>query len=390
MTTARDRDLKRLLRRGRAKSWGPRGVKAIRSIPPGGVSIHVRSSRLLVLPFKRVDTSALDDEDLGCLRRAKWSRIHPVRNLNLRSSHSDGRQGQTTLQSQGLLLRMDFMSSLSLDATSKTNVQGSAKALIKGLALVELVAADAPLRLVDLVNGSGLPRPTALRLLDALRDRDVLKLTRAGEYVLGPRLAVWGQQYLEGLDLRAQAEDIMAALSSQTRETCFLGVRDGGQVLYVAKADSSQAVRPAAGVGDRNPLHSTGIGKALLAFGPEQLAEGYLREPLEMKTPNTITDPQRLRVELDTIRRRGYSVDDAENEDGVRCVAAAVMDHTGRTEAAISVSAPAYRFELEDLPRVAPKVIAAAREISRRLGFRSPDLRPAGLSSGPAHDEVTS
>jgi DNA-binding IclR family transcriptional regulator len=284
---------------------------------------------------------------------------------------------------------MDLMSSLSLDSMSKAGAQGAPKALIKGLALVELVASQAPLRLVDLVEWSGLPRPTALRLLDALRDRDVLELTLAGEYVLGPRLAVWGQQYLEGLDLRAQAQDIMASLSSKTRETCFLGVRDGSHVLYVAKADSPQAVRPAARVGGLNPLHSTAIGKALLAFGPEGLVEGYLQEPLQMKTPNTITDPQKLRVELDTIRRLGYSTDDAENEDGVRCVAAAVMDHTGLTEAAISVSAPAYRFALEDLPRLAPQVIVAARELSRRIGFRSPDLRPARLSSSRADDEAT-
>lgn len=267
---------------------------------------------------------------------------------------------------------------------SKASTQGSPKALIKGLALVELVAAAGPVRLVDLVEWSGLPRPTALRLLDALRDHDVVQQTTSGAYVLGPTLAVWGQKYLEGLDLLAQAEDIMASLSSKTRETCFLGVRDGSQVLYVAKADSAQAVRPAARVGSRNPLHSTAIGKALLAFGPEQLVEPYLQEPLEMKTPNTIADPQRLLVEFDTIRQRGYSVDDVENEDGVRCVAAPVRDHTGLTVAAISVSAPAYRFELEDLSRLAPQVVAAAQELSRRIGFRPGNQVIGRSSSSPA------
>lgn len=281
------------------------------------------------------------------------------------------------------------MSSLSLDAMSKAATQGSPKALIKGLALVELLAASGPARLVDLVEWSGLPRPTALRLLDALRAHDVVQLTTSGAYVLGPTLAVWGQKYLEGLGLRAQAEDIMASLSTKTRETCLLGVRDGSKVLYVAIADSAQAVRPAARVGSRNPLHSTAIGKALLAFGPQQLVESYLQEPLETKTPNTITDPQRLLVELDTIRLHGYSVDNVENEDGVRCVAAAVRDHTGLTVAAISVSAPAYRFELEDLPRLAPQVVVAAQELSRRMGFRPPNQGIGRFSSSPADDEET-
>jgi DNA-binding IclR family transcriptional regulator len=282
---------------------------------------------------------------------------------------------------------MDAMSNPNLDESSKPGAQGSAKALIKGLALVELVAAMGPMRLADLVEKSGLPRPTALRLLEALRDHEVVQQTEAGAYVLGPRVAVWGQQYLEGLDLRAQAEDIIESLAAESRETCFLGVRDGNQVLYVAKADSPQAVRPAARVGSRNPLHSTSIGKALLAFGPEQLVEPYLQEPLVAKTPRTITDPDLLLAEFDLIRRRGYSTDDVENEDGVRCVGAPVRDHTGLTVAAISVAAPAYRFDLEDLPRLAPHVIAAADELSRRIGFRSPQRRPAPPNSDDAHDE---
>jgi DNA-binding IclR family transcriptional regulator len=282
---------------------------------------------------------------------------------------------------------MDVMSNPSLDRLSKVGAHGAAKALIKGLGLVELVAVAGPMRLADLVEQTGLPRPTALRLLEALRDHEVVQLTSSGTYVLGPRLAVWGQQYLEGLDLRAEAEDIMGSLASETRETCFLGVRDGNQVLYVAKADSPQAVRPAARVGSRNPLHSTAIGKALLAFGPEQLIEPYLQEPLVAKTPNTITDPRRLREEFDLIRQRGYSTDDVENEDGVRCVGASVRDHTGLTVAAISVAAPAYRFDLEDLPRLAPHVIAAAQELSRRIGFRSPDQGTGPFGSGASHDE---
>jgi DNA-binding IclR family transcriptional regulator len=282
---------------------------------------------------------------------------------------------------------MDLMSNPSLDGSSKVGVHGAAKALIKGLALVELVAVVGPIRLSDLVEQSGLPRPTVLRLLEALRDHEVVQLASSGAYVLGPRLAVWGQRYLEGLDLRAQAEDIMDSLASQTRETCFLGVRDGNQVLYVAKADSPQAVRPAARVGSRNPLHSTSIGKALLAFGPEQLIELYLREQLVAKTPNTVTDPQRLLAEFDLIRQRGYSTDDVENEDGVRCVGAPVRDHTGLTVAAMSVSTPAYRFDLADLPRLAPHVIAAAQELSRRIGFRSPDESTGPFNSDAAPDE---
>ena len=253
--------------------------------------------------------------------------------------------------------------------TRTVSASGTAKALVKGLALVDLIAqADGPARLADLVDTSGLPRPTVLRLLDVLRDHGVVTAVD-GSYALGPRLAVWGQRYLDGLDIRAHAEDLMRDLAAETRETCYLGVRDGRSVLYIAKADSPQAVRPAAREGTRNPLHSTGIGKALLAFAPPDEARAYANGPLQAKTPNTIVDGDRLAAELKATRARGYAIDDIENEDGVRCVAAPIRNHAGEVVAALSVAAPAYRFALEDLPALAPKVLGVASEISSRIGY---------------------
>ena len=246
---------------------------------------------------------------------------------------------------------------------------GSAKALVKGLAILAAVGqADEPTTLSQLVTTTGLPRATTLRLLDALVDGRVLVRDAAGAYRLGPQLAVWGQRYLKTLDLPRQAEDLMHALAAETRETCFLGVRDAREVLYVAKADGSQAVRPAARVGSRNPLHSTGIGKLLLAWAEPAVVEEQIAAGLVARTPNTITDRERLLAELAATRDRGYAIDDVENEEGVRCVAVPVRDHTGEVVAAMSVAAPAYRFHLDDLPRLAPRVRTAADELSARLG----------------------
>ena len=272
---------------------------------------------------------------------------------------------------------MDGVSIPKLDDKSRLEAapSGSAKALVKGVALVEAVhASGRPLRLGELVEASGLPRPTALRLLEVLLEQRLLHL-EDGAYALGSRLAVWGEAYLDGLDLRVHAEDLMRALAEETRETCFLGVLDERMVLYIAKADSPQAVRPAARVGTRNPLHSTGIGKALLAFGPPGVVASYVQGPMPRQTPNTFTDPAHLLDELEATRVRGYAIDDVENEDGVRCVAAPVRDHAGRIVAALSVSAPAYRFALDDLPVLAPRVLAVAGELSRRIGHRDPAHR---------------
>ncbi|MCW2741004.1 MAG: Transcriptional regulator, IclR family [Blastococcus sp.] len=270
---------------------------------------------------------------------------------------------------------MDTVSKPAMDPLS-TSVAGAAKALVKGLSLVEHVAdSDRPLRLVDLVEASMLPRPTALRLLDVLCRAEVLRVDAEGRYTLGPRVAAWGQSFLDRLDLRSQAVDLMEELVEISGETCFLGVVDRQQVLYLAAVNSPQPVRPAARPGFRNPLHCTAIGKVLLSG----MADGQVREllvaPLERRTENTITDPEAVLAHVALVRQRGYAIDEIENEEGVRCIAAPVRDHTGAVVAGISVSAPAYRFSAEDVHRLAPEVLRVTTELSRRLGApAAPDV----------------
>ncbi len=163
----------------------------------------------------------------------------------------------------------------------------------------------------------------------------------------------------------------MRALADETRETCFLGIREDRSVLYVAKADSPQPVRPAAQIGTRNPLHSTGIGKAMLAFAPADDLRAYCEGEMPAKTPNTITDAGRLAAEA---CRRSARAATRSTTWRTRTASAASRARSATTRgevvAALSVSAPAYRFALEDLPALAPRVLAAAAEISSRIGYR--------------------
>jgi DNA-binding IclR family transcriptional regulator len=276
---------------------------------------------------------------------------------------------------------MDPVSKPALDPAS-TSAAGSAKALVKGLALVELVAdSDRPLRLVDLVETGGIPRPTALRLLDVLCRAEVLRVDGEGRYTLGARVAAWGQSFLDRLDLRSQAVDLMEQLVDISGETCFLGVVDRQQVLYLAAVNSPQPVRPAARPGFRNPLHCTGIGKVLLSGMTDAEMLELLAEPLERRTENTLTTSADVLIQIALVRERGYAIDEIENEEGVRCVAAPVRDHTGAVVAGLSVSAPAYRFSTEDVYRLAPEVLRVTAELSRRLG--------APVAPEPLPDDTT-
>ena len=279
---------------------------------------------------------------------------------------------------------MDPVSKTELDSAS-TSAAGSAKALVKGLALVELVAdSDRPLRLVDLVEAGGMPRPTALRLLDVLCRAEVLRVDGEGRYTLGARVAAWGQSFLDRLDLRSQAVDLMEQLVDISGETCFLGVVDRQQVLYLAAVNSPQPVRPAARPGFRNPLHCTGIGKVLLSGMTDAEVLELLVTPLERRTENTLTSPPDVLTQIALVRARGYAIDEIENEEGVRCVAAPIRDHTGAVVAGLSVSAPAYRFSTEDVYRLAPEVLRVTAELSRRLGAPvAPEPLPDDTSPTP-------
>ena len=169
----------------------------------------------------------------------------------------------------------------------------------------------------------------------------------------------------------------MAELSQLSNETCHLGVRDGDCVLYIDKVESPHSLRMVSRVGGTNPLHCTGIGKAILAWLPPDELDEYCSRPLERRTANTIVAPEILRAELQRTRDRGYAVDDIENEIGVRCVGAPIFDHDGDLVGAVSLAGPTLRMTWERVEQLTAPVIEAAREISARLGFGLREVAPA-------------
>lgn len=260
---------------------------------------------------------------------------------------------------------------------------GSAKALVKGLALVDVVAANpGGLRLADLVQASGTPKATLLRLLEALVNAHVLSVDAHGVYRLGPQCVAWGAAYLASVDLRGAAADVLARLADTSGETCHLGILDGLRVLYLDKVDSPHAVRMVSRIGSRSPLYCTALGKAMLARLDEATFDEVVAAGLEPRTDNTITDVELLLRDLAQTRRRGYAVDDVENEEGVRCVGSAIFDDTGRVVAAISVAGPAFRMGRQRIEQLGPDVREAAEEVSRRLGYSRTGAR---AGHGAAH-----
>jgi IclR family acetate operon transcriptional repressor len=198
-----------------------------------------------------------------------------------------------------------------------------------------------------------------------------------------------GHGYLPGAGLltiaaRADSEagmavvgPILEALRDATTHTVHFALRQGDHAVYVAKVEGHRAYEMRSRVGLAIPLHSTGIGKALMAGLPEAEVRALLeRTGMSALTPRTITDPDTMIAHLHTIARRGYAVDNEENEQHTRCIAAVVRDHRGTPIGGISMSAMAFEIDQKRIQQLAPLVTAAATDVSLALGFR-PTADPA-------------
>lgn len=249
--------------------------------------------------------------------------------------------------------------------------RNNSSSLRRGLRLLRCVAdgPDAGLTLAELARVAELPKSTVVRLLPPLVEEGLLAHAGA-RYRLGPSTAAYGGRYLEGLDIRTAARGALEPLAAATGETAHLVLLDGIEVVYVDKVESPSPVRMYSRIGSRRPLYCTAVGKALLERHEADLLPAVLAAGLTPLTPTTLVTEAALREDLARVRRRGYALDDGENEPGIRCVAAAVTDSAGHAFAALSVSGPAGRVTKARSAELGARVRAAAAEVSRAYGAR--------------------
>ncbi len=247
------------------------------------------------------------------------------------------------------------------------------QAIERGGRVLDLVQrSPMPLSLTELTVASGLSTSTTFRMLRSLEYIGLVERTTDGDrYRLGLRCVALGQTYLDQVDFRREALPFLEQLRGRFNETVHLGVLDQNlRVMYLEKVEGGHPIGMMSRVGHSAPSYCTGLGKVLLATDIGDPVEVLTTQgPLERKTPNTICDPDELRSELATIAERGFSVDLEEHEVGVRCVAAPVVDSTGRTVAGISIAGPSQRLSKADLyGDLAQATMQAAHDISYRLG----------------------
>jgi DNA-binding IclR family transcriptional regulator len=225
-------------------------------------------------------------------------------------------------------------------------------------------------RLADLSRHVDLPKATVYRILTTLESRGYLDRGGNGNYRLAKKFYDLRRDVpIEELVGRA-AREPMRRLMEASRETVNLGTIDAGEVVVISTLESPQAVRMVSKVGNRRSLHTTALGKVMLAEMAEAEALRLLKvRGMPRLTPHSIVTKTSLMAELGRVRKRGFAVDDQENEEEGRCVGAPIRDASGRAVAAMSVSGPVFRMDRARMDDIVGLLLDACSTISRALAY---------------------
>lgn len=223
-------------------------------------------------------------------------------------------------------------------------------------------------KITDLAKSLDLGTSTVSRLMTTLASEGFV-FKKNQRYRLGWPLLSLSSVVTSDIEIHTEAIPVLHSLLNKTEETSHLNIIQDQNVICIHKVESNHTVRTFTHIGSRNPLHCTSSGKILLAFNYEKLFDDVTMNGLEAYTKQTITDPDKLRNELATIRKQGYAISNEELYQGVAAIAAPIRNYTGEVVAAINIIGPIQRINRHSIPTHIKKVVEAANEISERLGY---------------------
>lgn len=247
---------------------------------------------------------------------------------------------------------------------------GVSATALKALQTLEIIAGStAPLSVQDLAKKLNADKATAYRMLLTLKSSGfVVRDEVTKRYNMSYKVVSLSRNLLAENEVTKLILNALRELSAVTYETFHYSVLDGNQTVLVQRVKGNQLVNVDFQIGDRSPLHCTAIGKVVFAFQDIRFIEEIIAFGLPKMSSNTITDPDRLRLELNRIRSQGYAIDDHEFSDNMRCIAVPIFEGNGRVSGGISTSGPDSRFTFEKLEEFKKHILKTSIDLSRQLG----------------------
>ncbi|MEC1347260.1 IclR family transcriptional regulator [Bacillus haynesii] len=251
--------------------------------------------------------------------------------------------------------------------TKDHQLLGSVK---NALRLLQSFTLDTPeKKLTELASSLGLGKSTVSRLLSTLESEGfVMKDPESRRYKLGLSVLQLNTIVNSTLEINRESQPVLKQLTEETGETSHIAMRRGLSVVYLNRTECPRPVELLSYIGRQNPMHCTSSGKVLLAFDEDGILDEYVKEGLKSCTKQTITDGDKLRDVLKTVKENGFDVSCGEFIDGVTSISAPVRNHAGRVLYAVSVVGPAKRIKARQ-EKIVYQVKKAARDISERIGY---------------------
>jgi IclR family acetate operon transcriptional repressor len=243
----------------------------------------------------------------------------------------------------------------------------------RAVSVLQVLARRGPTTITEMGAELNIHKSTVFRLMSTLEARGmVAQYVSRGRYELGHGVVQLAAGASRKLDLPTISRPICEALAADVGETVDIAIHDNKTVLSITQVIGGSAISAVNWVGQRTPIHATSSGKVFLADMPPEERGHYLSETLERFTPKTITSHRKLEEQLDEVLEQGYGYTIDELEIGLSAIAAPIRDIHLRAIAAVSVSGPTFRLNINAIRGVADRVIAAAAEISQRSGEPKP------------------
>ncbi|WHY00778.1 IclR family transcriptional regulator [Neobacillus sp. DY30] len=227
------------------------------------------------------------------------------------------------------------------------------------------------LKITEISEMMGLHKSTVHSLLKTLQVHSYIDQNpEDGKYRLGLKLAERGNLVINNMDIRKTARKYLLDLSTKTGQTVHLGILDGREGVYIDKVEGEQSIIRYSRIGRRLPLHSTAIGKVLLAYQPLNETEILLKDyEFQYQTTSTIMNEVIFRKELEKVKQQGFAIDDQENEQGVRCAAVPIFNGKGQVLAAISISTLISRVDDEEMNQFVQLLKTSCIELSEQMRY---------------------
>lgn len=247
----------------------------------------------------------------------------------------------------------------------------SVSSVMKVFGILQALGEDRDHGITELSQRVMMSKSTVYRFLQTMKSLGyVAQEGESEKYSLTLKLFELGAKALQNVDLIRSADVEMRELSRLTKETIHLGALEEDSIVYIHKIDSLYNLRMYSRIGRRNPLHTTAIGKVLLAWRDRSEVQEILSDvEFRRSTANTIVSAEALLEVLDQVKVQGFGEDNEEQEEGLRCIAVPVFDRFGVVIAGLSISFPTIRFSEEAKNEYVAMLHRAARNISDQMGY---------------------